>query len=197
MVQSANDTADGFFEVLAYVDNDDKYKHKYPDWVKVGDPMPLAPAYQSLYELSSYDIIMMCADDIVFKTPGWDTKVKELMPKDGIGLVSYDDLGRPRKEDGHPFIGRRFIETVGYLCYPKLKHSCIDNWYVDIAKSVNRYFYSDIVIEHLHPKYKKGEWDDTYSMNSKIIKKEDGIIYLGPEGKSEIKKAVERVSSAL
>jgi hypothetical protein len=140
---------------------------------------------------------MMCADDIVFRTQGWDTKVKEQAPEDGIFVLSYDDLGRPKREDGHPFIGRKFIEIMGYLTYPRLSHSCVDNWVVDIAKAVNRYVYSDIIIEHIHPKYGKGLWDTTYQENSKSIKQADGDVYRGPSAKKERTEAIERMRKYL
>lgn len=196
MVESARAMAEGEIHIHAYIDNDDPKASEYLFGI-VGEPMPLAPAYQYLYDRSKADILMMCADDIVFRTPGWDTQVKQLAPSDGVFVVSYDDLGRPRKEDGHPFIGRKFIELMGYFTYPRLKHSCIDNWVVDIAKAVNRYIYSDIIIEHVHPKYQKGIWDETYAMNSKPVKRADGVIYLGPEGKTEIARVIERMRDYL
>jgi hypothetical protein len=197
MCDSARETAEYEINILAYMDNDDTGRDKYQEDVFIGKPLSLSPAYQFLFNRSKSDIVMMCADDIMFRTKGWDTKVKQAMPEDLIGVVSFDDLGRPRKEDGHPFIGRKFVELVGYFTYPKLQHSCVDNWVVDIAKAVNRYVYSDIIIEHLHPKYSKGELDTTYAMNNKSIKQADGAIYLGPEGKAEIKKAVERINRYL
>lgn len=199
MLDSANDTAEGFFSISVYVDEDDRLKDKYPSWVSIGRPMMLGPAYQYLYEQSdsaSSDIIMMCADDLIFKSKGWDTRVKELMPSDGIGLVSYDDLGthENRKEDGHPFIGRKFIETIGYLCHPLMNHSLIDNWLAIIARKSKRYFYSDISIEHAHPKYDKASWDETYSRNTRIIRDSDADNFR-QIGKIEIPKAVEKINA--
>src|SRR5690349_21428989 len=122
MVESARQTADGLFSILAYVDEDDSEKDNYPNWVIKGKRKNLSHAYQFLFELTNADIIMMCADDLIFRTKGWDTKVKSLQPKDNIFLVSYDDLGS-EKEDGHPFIGRKLIELNGYLCHKKMTHS--------------------------------------------------------------------------
>ena len=197
MCESAKETAIRDINIIAYVDDDDPKRDEYPQDVIIGPRLALAPAYQYLYEHSTAPIVMMCADDIVFRTKGWDAEVEEKAPKDGIFVISYDDLGRPRKEDGHPFIGRRFIEIMGYFTYPKLSHSCVDNWVVDIAKKINRYIYSDIIIEHMHPKYLKGEIDSTYLENSKPIKQADGAIYLGPEGQKEIAKVVERMKGVL
>jgi len=199
MCESAKDMAflPDQVNIIAYVDDNDPERDSYPQAVLIGPQLPLAPAYQKLYQVSSAPIVQMCADDILFRTKDWDLEVCKQYPPDGVVVVSFDDLGRPRREDGHPFIGRKFIELVGYFTYPKLQHSCVDNWVVDIAKAVKRYVYSDIIIEHLHPKYSKGEQDATYTSNSKSIKQADGAIYLGPEGKREISKAIERIRKYL
>lgn len=177
--------------LLAYVDDDDE--SPYDGTLIRGPRIGLGPAYNRLYMETDADIVMLCADDVVFRTKGWDMEVRELMPDDLVGVVSYDDLGRPRKENGHPFVGRKFIELMGYLCYPRLGHSCVDNWLVDTARAVNRFFYGEMVIEHLHPKYQKGEVDQTYLDNSKDKKQADGLIYLGYEGQREISGGVQRL----
>lgn len=192
MVESALKTANNPDEIdfLVYVDNDDR--EEYPEYVIHGEALQLAPAYQYLYELSTANILMMAADDLIFRTKGWDTELLKIIPDDDVFVCSFDDLGRPKKENGHPFIGRQFVELLGYFTYPKLKHSCVDNWVVDIAIKSGKYLYADFIIEHVHPKYQKGGWDSTYTSNSKEIKKADGNIYFG-EGQAEINKAVERI----
>jgi len=198
MINSANDTADGYFSVLAYVDNDDPYRYKYPGWVHIGEPKHLGPAYRALYEMSTSDIVMMCADDLIFRSKGWDTKVQELMPKDLVGLVSFDDLGNKpkKKENGHPFIGRKLIEKIGYICHPTLNHSCVDSWIVQIAQGLKRFYRSDeILIEHMHPKYEKGENDSTYDRNDHSIRLRDGAIYR--HSADQIKKTIESIKESL
>ena len=189
-------------EFLGYLDEDDpklnSYDRRSEAYGKnyIGPRLPLGPAYQFLYEKCKGDIVMMCADDVVFKNKGWDTKVKEAMPKDLIGVVSCNELVPGRREDGHPFIGRKFIELMGYICYPQLKHSCVDSWVRDVATGAGRFFYlPDVHIEHVHPKFQKGEWDDTYRENTKDIQKADGDVYR--HGRQEIKQAIMRVNTYL
>lgn len=193
MLDSARQTASGEFQILGYFDLDDPRSGEYPGGL-FGPRKYLGPAYQELFDICAGDIVMMCADDLVFKTKGWDQRVVEAMPKDLVGLVSFDDLSK--KEHGHPFIGRKFIELMGYLCHPKIKHSCIDNWVVDIAKEVNRFLYlGDVVIHHTHPKYGSGEWDDTYKSNTKEIQYKDGEVYR--HGKEERSQAVQAINQYL
>lgn len=199
MIESALDTAynPNIVNYLVYVDDNDPERDKYVDDAIVGPPMPLAPAYQYLYEQSGSPILMMAADDLIFRTKNWDLELLEIAPTHNCFVCSFDDLGRPKKENGHPFIGRKFVDLVGYFTYPRLMHSCVDNWVVDIASAAGCFEYANFIIEHVHPKYNKGAWDQTYKENSKDIKRQDGAVYLGEEGKREIGKAVERVRGFL
>ena len=199
MMESALDTSynPNCVDFLVYVDDNDKTRDKYPDASIIGPPLPLGPAYQYLYNHSLAPIVMMAADDLIFRTKDWDRELINLAPEHNCFVCSFDDLGRPRKENGHPFIGRKFVELVGYFTYPRLKHSCVDNWVVDIANKAGCFLYADFIIEHVHPKYQKGEWDNTYLENTKDIKTMDGAVYLGAEGRKEIEKAAQRVRDYL
>lgn len=205
MAHSMRENADGKVELLGYVDSDDPALDAYQSIAygfedcpgMFGERLPLGPAYQKLVDICKGDIVMMCADDIVFKTKGWDTRVKETMPKDLIGVVSCNELPIGHREHGHPFIGRRFIEEMGYICHPSLRHSCVDMWVREVAESIGRFYYlDDVITEHVHPKYGKGQLDDTYKANTKDIKRLDGDFYFGP-GSVERKKAIERLSECL
>lgn len=163
-------------EVFLYLDSDDPTVSEYPlnevDNYVIGKPIYLGPAYQYLWDHYPSDLIQMGADDLFYKSKDWD-KIVESCNKE---VISFDDGGRPRKEDGHPFIRRSFIEKHGFM--PEgLLHSCVDNWIVDIARKTEQFGKVDINIQHLHPKYNKGEWDDTYLRNTKELKKLDGARY--------------------
>lgn len=196
MIDSALSTADGVVEVLLYVDADDPELKQYPAWWMIGDSVGLGPAYQKLWMSRKSDIVMMCADDIVFRTKGWDTRVKETMPKDLIGVVSCNELPKGKREHGHPFIGRKFIEGMGYICHPKLKHSCVDTWVRNIAEQIGRFYYlDDVITEHVHPKYGKGELDDTYRSNTREIREEDGAVYR--HSHAEMKTVIEKLNAKM
>lgn len=195
MMLSALETADNKIQILPYLDSDDPTADMYPIG-NVSPPLPLGPAYQRLFHKAESDILMLCADDILFKTKGWDTKVKETMPKDLIGVVSCNELPKGKREHGHPFIGRRFIEIMGYICHPKLNHSCVDTWVREISEGIKRFYYlEDVITEHVHPKYGKGKLDDTYRSNTKVLQNQDGAFYKSSQ--SERKQIIERLSECL
>lgn len=152
------------FKIYCYLDESDPTKDKYPEDSKhleviIGPDRRLAQAYQFLYEMTKEPVIMLGADDLVFTAGGWDNIT---LPVDQRWLISYDDGGFPKKEDGHPFISRKFIDDIGYLTHPRFEHALIDNWLAEISKAIGVYHYHNLKIEHVHPKYGKDTWDDTY-----------------------------------
>ncbi len=195
MLESAVRTAKNKFEVLAYVDDDDPTRGEYEaTWanVYVGPRIDLGPSYEVLRKRTTAGIVMMGADDLVFRTMHWDVLVEEAAPKDLISVVSFDDGGNTgAKEDGHPFIGRGFIDAIGGITNPDLGHCCIDNWVVEIAKNAECFKRLDLLIEHLHPKYRKAEWDQTYKDNSKAKRLKDGKTFA--ESKHKIQSIAQRL----
>lgn len=180
MLNSATRTAKDSFEVVLYLDDDDPTRSEYPEVrTIVGPRINLGPAYNVLLKEVDADLYMMGADDLFFREP-WMGEIWSLTPKDLICAISFDDCsgnrGKPR-EHGHPFVGKGLIEKLGYVAHPDLGHSCIDNWIVKKAKALERFFISEVRIEHVHPKYKKAEWDQTYLDNTRELKEKDGLIY--------------------
>jgi len=194
-LDTVKETSDGGVEVLLYLDDDDKTLLNYPEdpilTIYIDTPRYLGPAYQYLYERSDGDIVMMGADDIRFRQQGWADKVVASATQDNIFLSSFDDGGRPKKENGHPFMGRGFVDAIGFLTHKDIAHACVDNWVVDIARGIDRFYYLDLGIEHVHPKYKKGQWDDTYKRRSV----NDGPTFESLEPVK--KKIIKRIKGAL
>lgn len=160
--------------MLLYLDDDDPTRGEYPpERTIVGPRINLGPAYNVLQKEIEADLYMMCADDIFFATAGWGEAAVLEMPKDGIGVVAFDEGSR---ENGHPIVGRALIEKLGYLASPHFNHSCVDNWIVGIALHLERFKkISKIRIVHEHPKLGFGQRDQTYRDNSEEEKKKDGM----------------------
>ena len=181
MVASARSLADGPIEILCYLDEDDPRRDEYyGEGVRffTGPRINLGPAYEFLRKETNADLVMMGADDIVFRDAHWDTMVKGETPEDLVCVISFND-GAPvnHTENGHPFIGRRFIEALGSITNPNLGHSMIDNWVVNIARAAKRFKRLEMLVEHVHPKFGKGVWDQTYHDNGPLQKKTDGDTY--------------------
>ncbi len=154
-------------ELIAYHDTDDTsgyYGLQRVQWV-FGPRIVLSQMWNACYSVSRGDILMHCGDDIVFRTPGWDTIVRDTFAasEDKILLVHGDDCS-PNTDAlaTHGFVHRRWVETVGYFVPPLFSSDWNDVWLTDVADQIGRRVKVPIVTDHLHYQFGKAEYDDTY-----------------------------------
>lgn len=156
-------------ELVLYVDNDDS---SYDDLdletknavMVVGQRVVLSECWNRAYEHSKGDILFHCGDDIIFRTEGWDTVVKDTFAEypDKI-IFLYGNDGGPLVEFGtHGFIHRNWVEAVGCFVPPYFSSDYNDTWLNDVAKLIKRHRKIDIYTEHMHPAFRKAEWDVTH-----------------------------------
>ena len=164
MLASAKDTATGPFEVVAWLDEDDPERDRYPQdpLVRYGSGpreyvdgvLCTSYLWTRTWELATGDIAMMCADDSLFRTPGWDVAVEAEFARvpDRIAMV-YTDVGDERHEPWNPFVSREWIEAVGYFTPPGWPGWFSDTWVWALAAAIDRAVYlPDVLIEHLRVK---------------------------------------------
>lgn len=166
MAWSAHETADGPVQILAYVDDDDPADYQ-PENVKIvrGPRITLSECWNRLAEVADGTILHMGSDDIRFRTPGWDTRILDVFDAfpDRICFVHGRDGGHDEKLGTHGFVSRRWVDTVGYFTWPGFPCDYADTWlHVVAGKIGRRVFVPSVLIEHLHPIFGKGEWDQTH-----------------------------------
>jgi len=163
LLETSNNIDD--IEVLLYVDNDDNsYDHLTFNKVR-GERIVLSEMWNTLYNYCHGDIIMHCGDDIIFRTPNWDTIVKNKFTEfpDNIAFVFGND-GSPHNGNfgTHGFVHRKWVETIGYFVPPYFSSDYNDTWLNDVAKIIGRHIHVDILTEHMHYAFGKGEYDITH-----------------------------------
>lgn len=169
LVDSIRATAAGVVEVVFYIDNDD------PDSIQaaidlgakhvIGERIVLSDMWNAAAAVASHDVLMMCGDDIVMRTPGWDQRVLIVFDAvdDGIALVYGNDLAQRRNLATHPFLHRRWIDAVGYFVPPGFSCDWSDAWLDEVATQLGRRIYlSDVITEHMHPVMGKSRLDQTH-----------------------------------
>lgn len=174
MINSALTTAQNpdEIEIIIYDDND-LADNTYQQWAppknvkiyRTEQRQTLSHYWQLAYEKAQGPIYMLCNDDVLFHTKGWDTRVKEAFDKypDKIVLV-YGEDGDPNKEKNFgalPFVHQNWIDAVGYFTVPYFSGDFPDTWLNDVADGIGRKEKIDIYTEHLHPAFGKGEMDET------------------------------------
>src|SRR5208282_4069063 len=170
MISSLKATCSVFPEVVVYIDDDDiesAEKAKTLD-IKyiIGPKLVFSDYWNKCYEQCVGDILMMAADDVIFKTPGWDVMVEEEFAKwpDKIVLVHGDDLDTNfRSRFGtHSLLHRKWIEALGYFIPPYFSSDNGDRWLMAVADFLGRRKYLPFITEHMHPRAGKASLDSTY-----------------------------------
>lgn len=170
MAQTAADAAEHpeLVELSACIDDDDDVaayeaalKSQPLPWVHEVRPRPvLSEKWNIAAARGSGDIVMLCSDDLAFRTPGWDRVVREAFEAvpDRIAVV----WGRDGIEDRCtlPFVHRRWIDAVGRFVSPLFPADYVDTWLGDVAAELGRaVFLPDLYIEALHYSVGKSEKD--------------------------------------
>lgn len=175
LVRSIEETAthSRFVEIVSYVDEDDPELALYPSFALypfhgheriVGPRILLSEAWNECARVSSGEILMHCGDDIVFRTPGWDTIVRQTFRRfhDRIVLVHGDDMSvNTDVLATHGFLHRRWVETVGYFLPPLFSCDWNDVWLTEVADMIGRRVKVPVVTEHLHYSFDKRPRDMT------------------------------------
>lgn len=174
-LESAVATADRpeRLEVVLSLDEDDEPSHgfTFPELriVKLIRPRTrLGRITNACFEASGGRYLMLANDDIVFRTPGWDSAVQEAFREyeDDVALVWGNDLysGGP----AHPFLSRTMCEITGHVCPDAYHHEYIDVHIYDLFRRLqglgyNRMRYLDgTIIEHMHVFAGKADPDQVY-----------------------------------
>lgn len=172
MIASAETTADDpdQVEVCVRADDDDDlaaYQQVYdlPTHWCIAKRGVMANAWNDGAAAAHGDILMMAADDLRFRTQGWDTAVRQAVEKvhDRIVLVYARDGHADERMATHPFVTRKWVDAVGRFTAPYFESDYVDLWLHDVATRIDRAVYlPDVLIEHMHPSFGKGEWDRTH-----------------------------------
>ena len=176
-------------EFCLYLDNDYLHnlpllpKHEFVTYIKLfGPSLPISTMTNVMYSQSSGEIIMYCADDVVFRTPRWDKRVTNELPNPTkeIQMLGPSDGSRNfPKIITHGFVTRKMAKTLGYLLPPFFGAEYGDTWLTEIARKSNCLSIAgDLLIEHMHPNWGKAPSDSLYEARDRDRRSfEDFILY--------------------
>ena len=140
---------------------------------KIGPRIKIRSVYwNELYKASSGPILMVCSDDIAFRTQKWDTEIINEFDqvKDKILLVYGDDMTGRGISCTLPFTSRVAADLLGHFFPPYFEAFVNDSWLELLYQKVGRIkVRSDIVIEHLCYRVGKALFDETYQEQKERI----------------------------
>lgn len=159
-------------QLVLRLDEDDPALERYAELVAgsdvttiVGPRVVLSECWNEAAERAVWDVLMLCGDDIRFRTPHWDDRVMSVIwsVPDKIVLVHGRDGIQDDRVATHPFMHRRWMETVGYFVPPYFASDYNDMWLTEVADAIGRRQYlADLYTEHLHPVAGKYHLDQTH-----------------------------------
>ncbi len=109
----------------------------------------VAAKHEAANKHASSEIVMLCADDVVFETQGWDERVEQAFAEvpDGI-LMVYTDSGLDKRPI-LPFVSRRWVEIVGEFTPHDYQGWMADEYIWAMAVELGRVvFLDDVMIRH-------------------------------------------------
>jgi hypothetical protein len=169
--------------IIFFVINSDEDREEYD-----GLPVLVVPRQEWMNEVlaeafatirhSDSDYIGFIGDDNRFKTVGWDARIVEVLDAQGGGFAYGNDLAR-HDIPTHVFASSRILKALGWLGLPGSHHLYLDNTWKVLGDGADcLYFIPDIIIDHLHPFYGKGEWDDSYrATNAEAVYSHDRDVF--------------------
>ena len=154
-------------EIISYHDNDDTSQYEYIGNHKeiVGERIVLSQMWNECQKIATGEIYGFVADDLLFKTKGWDIRVKETFDasKDKNMLVYPNDEKYGINNSIVGFLHKNWIEAVGYFLPPYFSAEYIDGWIFNVAKRINRrVFLNDVIVIHSSFESGKEPMDETH-----------------------------------
>lgn len=207
MVESLRKVSAQMPEVVVYVDDDDAESARCAQELEIkcviGPRLTFSDYWNKCFTEAMGDILMMGADDIVFRTPNWDVMVEECFAEypDRIVMVAGNDCD-PRFQNHfatHPIVHRRWIEAVGYFSAPYFSWGSCDTWINDVAKFIDRRRFLPFVTEHMHHAIRKSTLDDTYREGLERLKRDDVATQYGlcfPQRLADAEKLMAKMKEA-
>lgn len=152
MLNTADEPDD--IEFVSYHDKDDLSVYDYVGNHKevISDRLyNYSQMWNECQKIATGPYFMYQADDILFETKGWDTKIKDSFNKvnDKILFVCFNDQVHSEGRACIYCVHKNWVDAVGYLTPPYFSSHLPDNWVNDVAKGVGRRLYlKDILIRH-------------------------------------------------
>jgi len=162
-------------EVITYIDDDDIESLTLDTslWnvVKIVGPREaMGKLNAACYARSRGDIIMLGNDDMVVRTRGWDTRVRDEVERfpDKVYLLYPNDLHKGNKICTFPILSRVTCDSIGDPFPADYRGAFIDVHIMDIFKRLHGFdhqrivYLEDVIFEHMHYRAGKSEYDATY-----------------------------------
>lgn len=156
-------------DVIAWIDIDQTEMYRSgPARVHYGDRIgPIASVNRLAGMHPGYDAYGFLTDDAEVKTAGWDVWMLEAiaaLPK-RLGVVSPYWAGAP--QTSFPFVTESWINTTGWMAYPRCYHFCWDTIVEILAEPIGLIRATKEQFEVEHPNHTSSNLMDHFAKDSR------------------------------
>lgn len=154
MVKSFNNTKTADNTLILGLDIGDEQMSLYKDIQehKVACKLnsTVTEVINSIYaQYPDYDYYHITNDDVLYHTPGWDSKMAYILDEYGGGVAYGNDLFQGSNHPTFPFISRNVARVTGWLQFPALNRYYGDTVWKLLADNCHcLYYLGGVIIEH-------------------------------------------------
>jgi hypothetical protein len=158
-------------ELVVGLDEDDPALLQYPAGPAYRVRSGLRQVVAWINELAvplarEYRYIGHVGDDNVFKTVGWDVRVREALEKTPFAFGNDLYPRPPGSLCCHIFCRSEVVTALGYLGPPCLRHMYVDPVWMAWGKATGITYLHEVIIEHLHFTAGKSPYDLNYASSA-------------------------------
>lgn len=207
LLQSLHETSHVMPDVILRIDDDDEEsKSALEQIISAGENVSfiggkrttMTAYWNEIAGLTPADVLMFAADDICFRTKGWDSLVRKTFDEhpDKMIFVHGEDGYWGNRFGTHGFLHRKWVDALGYVLPPYFSSDFGDTWINDVANMLGRRVFLPILIEHMHPLWGKANMDKTYQERMARGEK-DGVKALYDSMARKRAEDVEKIKAAM
>jgi len=157
MIHSVHQTAKMAYRIYLGVDSDDPMLPEYENIqgvnIMISSPKDGAVGVTNyLVDKTDSEWVYVLCDDNLTLTDGWDEKLIAAFPPDKIAVVYPMTMEATiRQQYFCPMLSRRWLDAVGWMYLPGIKHYAADDGLWIMANELGRaYWVDDVVVAHRH-----------------------------------------------
>lgn len=126
-----------------------------------------------------YEYIAFMGDDHRIRTYDWDKVLVDSIKGFNNGIAYGNDLLQGEQLPTAVLLNSNIVRKLGFMAPPAMKHLYLDNFWLDLGRSLGQIkYHGNVIIEHMHPAAGKADNDSGYvEVNSSEIFNHDRLAY--------------------
>jgi len=113
--------------------------------------------------VNDYKYIMWAGDDHMPRSKHWDKEYIGELEKLKVGIVYGNDLVMGEAIATQLAMTSNIVEALGYAVPEGFVHLYIDNYFMELARSIGKLVYlPEVIVQHMHPCAGMAQEDQTY-----------------------------------